>query len=176
MKIEIECRQGIKARAAKPFPDRTALISVTDSDRVFAALDNKPAYFLKMKFDDVTDELFDVANDVVLAKILGRTPTEAEALELAEHFYIFSDEQADEIALFVKSILGNADILICQCEYGQSRSAGIAAAVKQFLSGDGSAIFADDRYFPNKLVYRKVLNALIRSDRKRLTWKRLICR
>jgi len=79
---------------------------------------------------------------------------------LTENFKMFNDEQAAEIAEFIKSVSGRATLLICQCEYGQSRSAGIAAAVKQFLYGDGVEIFADARYYPNKLVYRKVLAAL----------------
>ena len=157
MKIEVESREGIIARAKDSFPTHTALISITDSDRDFAELDNKPEYLLQMKFDDVTEELFNVANDIVLERILGRKPTEAEALALAQRFHMFSDEQAKAVAAFVASVLGKADILICQCEHGQSRSAGIAAAVKQSLYGDGIEIFADERYYPNKLVYRKII-------------------
>ena len=152
MKIEIESRKGITARAKAPFSARTALISVTDSDYVFAALDNKPEYLLQMKFDDVSDEIFE--------EILGRKPTETEVLQLAEKFHMFNEKHAEKIAVFCKSISGKADTLICQCEYGQSRSAGIAAAIRQFLYGDGIEIFADDRYYPNKLVYKKVLDAL----------------
>ena len=152
MKVEIESRKGITARASGPFPARTALISVTDSELDFAALANKPMYLSRMKFDDVSDEIF--------KEILGRNPTEAESLRLAEKFHMFNDEQAGEMARFITSVSGKADTLICQCEYGQSRSAGIAAAVRQFWHGDGIEIFADERYYPNKLVYKKVLDAL----------------
>jgi len=152
MNIEIESRYNIKNRALQPFPARTALISVTDKDCDFVALKNKPDYLLKMRFDDVSDAIFE--------DLLGRKPTETEILQLTEDYYMFNDEQAAEIADFVKAIASRAELLICQCEYGQSRSAGIAAAVKQFLYGDGIEIFADERYFPNKLVYRKVLAAL----------------
>ena len=157
MKIEIESRQSIKSRAKEPFQARTALISIADSDHAFVRLNNKPEYLLQMKFDDVTEELFDVANDLISENIRGRKPTEEEALALAKKFHMFSDEHAKKVAAFVDSVLGKADILICQCEYGQSRSAGIAAAIKQSLHGNGIDIFADERYFPNKLVYRKVM-------------------
>ena len=157
MEIEIESRESITARASEPFPAHTALISIADSDHDFAKLENQPEYLLQMRFDDVTEELFDVAKDSILENILGRKPTEAEALALAKNFHMFSDEQAKEIVAFVESVFGKADILICQCEYGQSRSAGIAAAVRQSLYGDGIDIFADERYFPNKLVYRRIM-------------------
>lgn len=71
-----------------------------------------------------------------------------------------SNEQADLIATFY---LNNADkitTLICQCEHGQSRSAAVAAAILEVRSRKGIQIFADDRYFPNKVVFRKVLSAL----------------
>jgi predicted protein tyrosine phosphatase len=152
MKIEIESRESIKIRAKELFSVCTALISVTDTDHNFVMLNNKPEYLLQMKFDDVSNEIFE--------DILGRKPTEAEELQLTENFHMFNDEQAEKIAEFVKSVSGKSELLICQCEYGQSRSAGIAAAVRQFLYGDGIEIFADERYYPNKLVYRKVLAAI----------------
>ena len=50
--------------------------------------------------------------------------------------------------------------LICQCEYGQSRSAACAAAILEFYDKNGISIFADYRYYPNQLVYNKVKDAL----------------
>ena len=41
-----------------------------------------------------------------------------------------------------------------------SGSAAVAAAIREFNSRRGIEIFADDRYFPNKVVFRKVLRAL----------------
>ena len=63
---------------------------------------------------------------------------------------------------------GNVDTLICQCEYGQSRSAGVAAAIIEFTTGGGIRIFADDRYYPNKFVFRKVYNALKEHKNEKL--------
>ena len=50
--------------------------------------------------------------------------------------------------------------LICQCEHGQSRSAAVAAAILEFRSRRGIDVFSNDNYFPNKVVYRRVLAAL----------------
>lgn len=58
--------------------------------------------------------------------------------------------------------------IACQCEYGQSRSAACAAAIREHFYGDGIEIFADYRYYPNQLVYNKMKAALdaAGADRK----------
>ena len=68
--------------------------------------------------------------------------------------------EADALAEFIyKAKEGGLDI-ICQCEYGQSRSAGCAAAIMQHFSKNGIDVFIDYRYYPNQLVYHKVFDAL----------------
>jgi|GEM_PF-6952153 len=81
-------------------------------------------------------------------------------LKLASEHHTFNPFQSKKIADFVKRIVWKADTLICICEHGQSRSAGVAAAVRQYQNGDGTTIFADERYNPNKAVYNSVYNAL----------------
>ncbi|MCM1166131.1 MAG: hypothetical protein NC299_14270 [Lachnospiraceae bacterium] len=56
--------------------------------------------------------------------------------------------------------------IICQCEYGQSRSAGCAAAILEHFSHAGISVFSDRDYYPNKLVYNKFLDALERCKEK----------
>ncbi len=68
--------------------------------------------------------------------------------------------EADELAEFIENALSDGYDLICQCDYGQSRSAACAAAILQYYSGCGIDIFADYRYYPNQLVYHKVFDAL----------------
>ena len=86
--------------------------------------------------------------------------TEEERLEVEKEYNMFSDEQANKIAIFYDNNKENISTLICQCEHGQSRSAAVAAAIFEFRSRRGIQIFADDRYFPNKVVFRKVLKAI----------------
>ena len=74
--------------------------------------------------------------------------------------------EADAIADFIYKARAEGLSLICQCEYGQSRSAGCAAAVLEHFARRGIRIFADYRYYPNQLVYHKVKDAL---DRRRAT-------
>ena len=134
------------------FEPKTALISITDAEWEFAKLKNKPDYLLRLAFDDVDADVFEDE--------LGRKPTEEERLRIEEKYNIISDAQAKEIAEFYFEISEKADIIICQCEHGQSRSAAIAAAITEYREKNGITIFASDDYYPNKLVFRKVYNEL----------------
>ena len=68
--------------------------------------------------------------------------------------------EADELAEFIYKAKEEGLDIICQCEYGQSRSAGCAAAILQHFEGRGIDVFVDYRYYPNQLVYHKVFDAL----------------
>ena len=127
------------------FAPMTALISVTDAGWNFAQLITEPDHVLRLYFDDVDNDLL---ND------------ESEG----EKYFMISNEQATLIADFYARVHNKVDTIICQCEHGQSRSAAIAAAFLEHQSGDGITIFADDRYYPNKIVFRKVLQALKKEE------------
>ena len=73
---------------------------------------------------------------------------------------MLTDDQADKIAEFILSVMGKAELLICQCEHGQSRSAAVAASILEYINRSGIDIFADDNYYPNKMVFKKVLRQL----------------
>ena len=82
--------------------------------------------------------------------------------DLEEYGYTIDSyfTHADPVAEFiVKAVRDGLDIA-CVCEYGESRSAGCAAAIKEFYDGNGIEIFADERYYPNKIIYNKLLTAL----------------
>lgn len=70
--------------------------------------------------------------------------------------------EADKIAEFVYSTKTKGMQIICQCEAGQNRSAGCAAAILEHFSQSGSSVFNDDRYQPDEMVYYAVLDALER--------------
>lgn len=120
-----------------PFPPATAIISITDTDAPPVKIMNHPDYLLRIVFDDI-----DIA-------------------EKEDNFCkLYTCEQAREIARFYHSIAPSVKSLICQCEYGQSRSAAIVAAILEYREKRGIEIFADDRYYPNKHVFRTTLEAL----------------
>ena len=55
----------------------------------------------------------------------------------------------------------NIDKIIVHCHAGQSRSAGVAAAIMKYLNNDDTPIFNNHKYTPNMLCYRRVLNAFM---------------
>lgn len=157
MNVEIMGREALEKLAREPFPTGTAIISITDSDAEDVELEHQPEYIFRLKFDDVSDEIYE--------DILGRKPTVREVHQLANRFHMLSNEQSQQLAEFILN-RNEAGTLICQCEYGQSRSAGVAAAVMEYYYRKGINIFADVRYYPNKHVFRKLLCSLrIRGGR-----------
>lgn len=153
MEILIRSRKEIERMASVSFREKTALISITDFDYHFAELKNKPDFLLQIKFDDVP-----VADD--FGEEIGHEPTEEEKKIIEVDYHTLTDEGAKQIAEFYNSVKDKAEILICQCEYGQSRSAALAAAFIEYESRNGIRIFADDRYVPNKSVFRKIYSLL----------------
>lgn len=69
--------------------------------------------------------------------------------------------EADKVTEFIINAYNNGvHCIICQCKYGQSRSAGCAAAIEEYFHRTGINIFKDYRYYPNKLIYNKIFDAL----------------
>lgn len=68
--------------------------------------------------------------------------------------------EAEPLARFIKAAVQEGLDILCQCEYGQSRSAACGAAIREYFFRDGIRIFADYRYYPNQLIFNKLLSAL----------------
>lgn len=143
-KILIKSRGEIEKTKFEP---KTALISITDADWHYADLIDEPDYVLWLSFDDVDNDIFiGVAND--------------KKEIVATKYHMMSDEQAKQIAEFYVKVQDKVDTIICQCEHGQSRSAAVAAAILEHKNKSGIKVFAHDKYYPNKAVFNKVLQAL----------------
>ncbi len=152
MKIKIMSRSAVEKYTETPVNEKTAIISITDFGLDFAFLKNQPDFLYQVAFDDVD-------NDVIVDE-LGQEATEEDRKRVEAKYNMFSEEQANAVAEFYFSVCDKIECLICQCEHGQSRSAAMAAAIIEFRSRKGIKIFADDRYYPNKVVFRKLLTAL----------------
>jgi hypothetical protein len=88
-------------------------------------------------------------------------------IEVLPDFGLTFDEyfpEAYALAGFIKSAVSDGCDIICQCEYGQSRFAACAAAIREYYDGDGIKVFADYKYYPNQLIFNKLLNALKNSN------------
>ena len=68
--------------------------------------------------------------------------------------------QAKEVADFVCRVHPLVRRIIVHCEFGQSRSAGVAAAIIRHFERSSGGIFGNPKYYPNKTCYRYVLAAL----------------
>lgn len=156
MKVLIMSRKEIEEMAREPFPKNTMLISVTDYGYPFAKLKYLPSRLLQLQFDDVDADVF--------LDELGHKPNEKERVQIEKKYHMFTDEQAFEIGKSFFEVRNNIDLIICQCEHGQSRSAAIASAIMEYTKGKAIDIFASDKYYPNKYIYQKIYHTLL-SDR-----------
>ncbi len=86
--------------------------------------------------------------------------------ELEECGYTYESywPEAEYVAHLLVNVK-NTERVICTCEHGQSRSPGCAAAISDFFYRDGIKWFADEKYTPSKLVYRKMKEALEKAYR-----------
>ena len=105
-------------------------------------MEYKPEYILRLEFDDITPAGIDYENS-------GKYV-----------FRLFSAEQAKQIADFVYRYRNNCGTFLCQCLFGLSRSAAVAAALKEHFDHNSIEIFADEQYCPNIYVCRLTLQAL----------------
>ena len=123
MKIKILSRKALMELAKEPFAANVAVISITDFGDEDVALSCEPEHILRLKFDDVGDDIFE--------EIPNPKPSVREMHQIAHRYHMLSNSQTQQLADFILS-RKRRGTLICQCEYGQSRSAGVAAAVEEY--------------------------------------------
>lgn len=139
MKIEIHSRESIEELINGNFPENAAVIS-------FYNIGDEP-----VNYKGKAARLFQIAiNDIDMSDMSEYDLT-------CETFLPEAPALADFIVAAVEDNMG----IICQCDYGEGRSAGCAAAILEFYEHRGIKIFADYKYYPNKLIYHSILNALI---------------
>lgn len=150
MNIKIRSREEIEKLLSGDFPKNTAVISFYDPPSKRTPKDCAP-----IDFSGKCDCVYYVCIPDIDIGIL-------EDYGLTYDTYL---ADADELARFICKAEANGMDIICQCEYGQSRSAACAAAILEHFYRNGISVFADYRYYPNQLVYNKVKRAL---DKERL--------
>lgn len=147
-KITIMSRTVMERMMAADFPDNTAVVSFYDPKTKRNPADYKP-----IDYSGICDRVFPIALHDIDLEILGEY-----GMTFDTYF-----PQADDLARFIISAVSDGCDIICQCEYGQSRSAACAAAIQEFFDRSGIEVFADYRYYPNQLVFNKLLAALRRA-------------
>jgi predicted protein tyrosine phosphatase len=132
--------QAIKVLGRRALPSRleldTALISIADPGRVTPAV--VCAAMLFLTFDDVDN---------------------VEHAAYTQAFFTLAHAQT--VTAFVVKLPPEVTTLICQCEHGISRSAGLAKAIAESLGlpFENPLVENYPRYRPNPLVYRLTTQA-----------------
>ena len=145
MKVIVYSRAEIeKVMADGNFPQNTAVISFYDP--AIKRIDEEYSHVDYSK----------VCSDVFYCEVDGLDYLTKKGYTYETYF-----PEADNIAMFITKSYMDGKNIICQCEYGQSRSAGCAAAIKEYFYKDGISEFADYNYYPNQVVFHKVYGALI---------------
>ncbi len=153
MKISIFSRTDIEQLLSEGvFPDKTAVVSFYDP-----VLNHIDSDYHAFDYSDVCD-------NVIYCEL---EDFDIEDLRDARREYRDYFPEADNIAEFIYQAFDNGLDIICQCEYGQSRSAGCAAAILEHFYGTGITVFADYQRYPNRVVFHKVYDALERLKRQR---------
>jgi len=119
---------------------------------IFTPGDSEP----KVVTNDNTEALF-----FVPFHDLDGEPSVATSLAFGP-IILFDNQMAQNIVNFVNNF-SEINTIIVHCDAGQSRSAGVAAAIAKFFNGNddqffsGGGMYGSPRYTPNRLAYRKVL-------------------
>lgn len=135
MNVSICSRKVILEMIKSGIPKNTAIISFSDTEEDF------------IKFPKTTDVFHVAFYDV-------------RPFTVAKHHYERILPEAKEIAKYILIKKKEGKDIICQCDYGVSRSAGCAAAILEMWNHNGLSIFKDYRYTPNQFVFNKVLHEL----------------
>ena len=145
MNISIHSRESIERLIANSFPPNTAIISFND-----------PLY------ENIHDNIPPIDFKGEYERIFRLTLPDIDIDSLEDYGYSIHTyfTESDTLAEFIRKAHNDGLNIICQCEYGESRSSGCAAAILEHYEKNGISIFSDYRYYPNKLIYNKLLHSL----------------
>ena len=148
MQVSICSRKAVQALIDGDFPAAPAVISV-----------HSP---LQMKQDDYAP--VDYAGKPERLMYVCAPDLDIDALPRFGLSYDTFMPQADALAAYIRQAHDDGLDILCQCDYGQSRSAACCAAILEHYERRGIEIFADYRYYPNQVVFNRVREALACAD------------
>lgn len=143
MNITIYSKKEMEIMIAEhKFPEHTAVISFYDKRR--------SENYKYINYNNICQDVFYCEIDDLDLKVL----------EYYGYTYDTYFPETDKLAKFIYKAYENNKNIICQCDYGQSRSAGCASAILEHFYHTGISVFIDYRRCPNQVVYHKVFDAL----------------
>ena len=145
MKVSIYSREAVEELLKNDFPKDTVVISFYDPPNIRTGEISTPVDYKGKPERIFTATVLDIDIDI-----------------LADYGLTFDTyfPEVDSLAEFICQAHDDGLDIICQCEYGQSRSAACAAAILEHYCNDGISIFADYRYYPIQMVFNKIKKAL----------------
>lgn len=145
MKVSILSRQKVEKISPEEFPKNVAVISFYDPKEAQTGTTKEP-----VDYTGKAGRVFKVAIQDLDLNVFPK-------YNLSYETYF---PEVDSLAEFIYSAKKDGLDIVCQCEYGESRSSGCAAAILEHFYRTGISVFADYRYYPNQVVYHKVFDAL----------------
>lgn len=151
MKVDVYSRVAMEELLKNDFPENVAVISFYNPVNPRTGERDKP-----IDYSHKTRRFFAVSLHDIEVEILSDY-----GLTYDTYF-----PEAEDVAKFIYDAYNDGLNIICQCEYGQSRSAACAAAILEHFYHEGISVFADYRYYPNQMVFHKVYDALEAVSKK----------
>lgn len=139
MNFQIMNRKDAISYSHKPHSESSVIISISSSDN----------YSLPS---------FGTNHNNGIKKTLCLFFDDVEVTEKDERYHPISEDDARKIVDFVKRWKNKVDTIIVHCDAGQSRSAGVMAAISKWMTGSDMWVFDHSYYKPNMSCYRMVLN------------------
>lgn len=144
MNFKIMNRKDAISYSHKPHSESSVIISISNSDECqlppFGTnYNNSIKKTLCLFFDDV------------------------EVTEKNPIYQPITEDDARKIVNFVKRWKNQVDTIIVHCSAGQSRSAGVMAAISKWMTGSDMWVFDHSYYKPNMSCYRMVLNEFYKT-------------
>lgn len=132
-------RENAVKYCQEPHKNKTIIISITTPQEKYT-----DCLISNEDFNSVSDIL-----EVEFCDIDNNYPIDSYKMKQAD---------AKKIVDFVESNL-DKDIIV-HCDYGVSRSAGIAAALSKYYNNTDEQFFSNNKYVPNMLCYRLIFEEL----------------
>lgn len=143
MNIAVMNRARAEEYAINKHENKTIVISISNCGQ-------GDAFIIPNNVSNIVDVLHLKFNDTESSSLIDGGMTKEDARKIKE---------------FVDRHMENKDFnsIIVHCGAGQSRSAGVAAALHVYLNGNDRPIFNNRQYTPNMWCYRLLLNETMGS-------------
>lgn len=137
MNVYVYSRSQLINKIKSDFPFRTAVISFSDEGSDFLDLKGKPIMEISRCINDV---------------------------RWVDNPKKWHHKDFEDIARFIHECIRNNYDIICQCEFGSSRSPACAMAIKEYVFGNGIDIFRNYDYYPNQIFFNNILDCLRKTE------------